>query len=108
MTATVVIATKAKQIMSKRLVVKMAVAITALSAVTLLSGCGEDDGFVIGAAWAPVGFVPAFGTAPTYAVGSTSGGGQAATGGSGGGATAAAAGARGGGGGGVSTGGAVQ
>jgi hypothetical protein len=97
--------------MSKRVVVKMAVAITALSAVTLLSGCGEDDGFVIGAAWAPVGFVPAFGTLPTYAVGATGGGGQAVTGGGGSvtaGATAAAAGASGGGGGGVSTGGAVQ
>ena len=88
----------------------MAVAITTLSAVTLLSGCGEDDGFVIGGAWAPVGFVPAFGAAPTYAVGAA-GGGQAVTGGGGSataGATAAAAGARGGGGGGVSTGGAVQ
>ena len=108
MTATVVTSTRTKQIMSKRLVVKMAVAITALGAVTLLSGCGEDDGFVIGAAWAPIGFVPAFGAAPVSVGGSGGGGGQTATGGSGGGATAAAAGARGGGGGGVSTGGAVQ
>lgn len=66
----------------------MAVAITALCAVTLLSGCGEDDGFVIGAAWAPVGFVPAFGTAPVSAGGSGGGGGQTGTAGTAGGVTA--------------------
>ena len=74
--------------MSKRLLVKMAVAITALSAVTLLSGCGEDDDLAISAAWAPVGFVPAFATVPTYAVGATGGGGQTAAGGGGGGVSA--------------------
>ncbi len=68
--------------MSNRLVVRIAVAITALCAVTLLSGCNEDGDLVIGAAWAPVGFVPAFGTLPTYAVGSTGSGGQTTTGGS--------------------------
>ena len=74
--------------MSKRLLVKMAVAITALSAVTLLSGCGEDDDLTISAAWAPVGFVPPFATVPTYAVGTTGGGGQTAAGGGGGGVSA--------------------
>ena len=43
--------------MSKRLGVKVAVTIALLSAMTLLQGC-EDDGIVIGAAWAPIGSVP--------------------------------------------------
>jgi hypothetical protein len=86
--------------MSKRLLVKVAVAITALSAVTLLSGCGEeDDGVVIGMAWMPVGSVSIFGFNPASSQGSTGGGGQTAAG-----AAAAAA----GGGGGQVSGGAVQ
>jgi hypothetical protein len=89
--------------MSKRLVVKMAVAITALSAVTLLSGCNEEEGFSIGAAWAPVGFVPAFGTVPVSAGGSGGGGGQTATGGGGGGVAVGSVGGNQ-----VSTGAAVQ
>jgi hypothetical protein len=64
----------------------MAVAITALGAMTLLSGCGEDDQFAVSFAWGPVGYVPAFWTAPTAIVGATGGGGgQTAAGGAGGG-----------------------
>ena len=71
--------------MSKRLVVKMAVAITALSAVTLLQGCAdEDDGVVIGMAWMPVGSMAVFGFDPTYGQGSMGGAGQSAAGGGGG------------------------
>jgi hypothetical protein len=44
--------------MSKRLGVKLALAIAAVSAMTLLQGCGEDDDVSIGLAWGPVGSVP--------------------------------------------------
>jgi hypothetical protein len=59
--------------MSKRLVVKVAVAITALGALTLLPGCGEDeDGLTYGFVWAPVGFAPLLTFGPTGATGSVS------------------------------------
>ena len=88
--------------MSKRLVVKLAVMMTALSAVTLLSGCGEDDEVVFGAVWMP--YIPGmtFGSGGFMAgvgqTGSTAGGS----------ATAGAAAAAAGGGGGQVSGGAVQ
>ncbi len=44
--------------MSKRLGMKVALAIAALGAMTLLQGCNEDEGRVIGWAWAPMGSVP--------------------------------------------------
>ena len=104
MSTTVVSSTNARQIMSKRLLVKMAVAITALSAVTLLQGCAdEDDGVVIGMAWMPVGSMAIFGFDPTYGQGSMGGAGQSTAG-----ATAGAAAAAAGGGGGQVSGGAVQ
>ena len=85
--------------MSKRFAVKMAAAIAALSAVTLLSGCGGDfDELIIGSAWAPVGFVPGLGASGAFAPASAGGGGgQSAAGGSTGGAAAAAAAGAGGG-----------
>ncbi len=89
--------------MSKRLVVKMAVAIAALSAVTLLSGCGEEDDLAFSAAWSPIGFVPAFATVPTFAAGAAGGGGQTAASGAGGGVSAGSVGSNQ-----VSTGMAVQ
>ena len=90
--------------MSKRLVVKVAVAITALSAVTLLQGCGdEEDGLVFGMAWMPVGSVSIFTFGPTSSQGSTGGASQSTAG-----ATAGAAAAAAGGGGGQVSGGAVQ
>jgi len=97
MNATVIISTRTRQIMSKRLAMKLAVAITALSAVTLLSGCGDDDELVIGTAWAPVGFVPAFGGSPFAPAAAGGGGGQGAAGASSGGAAGAAAAGAGGG-----------
>lgn len=53
--------------MSKRLAVKLAVLIAALGAMTLLQGCGEEDGIEIGGVWAPVGSMPliGFGTIST-------------------------------------------
>jgi hypothetical protein len=66
--------------MSKRLVVKTTLAIAALGATTLLSGCSDE--VVIGAAWAPVGYVPLFVTAPVGMAGGAGGSGQTATGGS--------------------------
>ena len=59
--------------MSKRLGVKVAVAIATLSVMTLLQGCGEDDGIVIGAAWAPIGSVPIPGFFAGFSQGSTAG-----------------------------------
>ncbi len=58
--------------MSKRLVLKLAVMMAVLGAMTLLQGC-DDDGVVIGGAWAPAGFVlpspPGF--APSGSAGGT-------------------------------------
>jgi hypothetical protein len=66
--------------MSKRLVVKLAVMMTALSAVTLLSGCGEDDDVVFGAVWMPCIPGVTFGSAGfATSTGATGGGGQAAS-----------------------------
>ncbi len=45
--------------MSKQLLVKVAVAIVAVSAMTLLQGCeDEEDGMVVSFAWAPAGMAP--------------------------------------------------
>ena len=96
--------------MSKRLVVKLAVTVAVLGAMTLLQGCDSDnDGTTVAGAWMPVGS----GTLPMFIFGSAAGGGTAAgwgtAGGGGQGATGATAGAvaagAGGGGGQVSTGG---
>jgi hypothetical protein len=90
--------------MSKRLVLKLGVMVATLSAVTLLQGCGDNDGVVVAGAWMPVGggslsgFV--FGTATGVGGNMGGGGGQGTTGAT---AGAVAAGA-GGGGGQVSTG----
>jgi len=65
--------------MSKRLVVKLAVTVAVLGAMTLLQGCGEEeDGLVLRMAWSPVGFSPVvgFGFAPSQ--GAIGGGGQSA------------------------------
>lgn len=59
--------------MSKRLVLKVAVMVAALSAVTLLQGCGGEDGVEIGGAWMPVGA----GTLPMMVLGAGAGGGAA-------------------------------
>jgi hypothetical protein len=104
MNATVVISTKARQIMSKRLVLKLTVMVAAVSAMTLLQGCDSDnDGVTVAGAWMPVGS----GTLPVFIFGSAAGGGGIG-GGGGQGATGATAGAvaagAGGGGGQVSTG----
>ena len=63
--ATVVISRKTSYMMSKRLVVKLAVAIITLGAVTLLQGCGdEDDEVGYSFVWVSSGFMPASGTSP--------------------------------------------
>jgi hypothetical protein len=72
--------------MRKRLVVKLAVTVAALGAMTLLQGCyEEEDGMVVSFAWSPINFVPAarFGFAPSQgaAGGVQGGGGGTATGG---------------------------
>jgi hypothetical protein len=89
--------------MSKRLVLKLGVMVAALSAVTLLQGCADEDGVVVAGAWMPVGS----GTLPAFIFGTAAGGGMGG-GGGGQGATGATAGAvaagAGGGGGQVSTG----
>ena len=90
MRVTVVISIEAREIMSKRLVFKLAVMVAALSAVTLLPGCGEDDDVVIGGAWMPAGA----GTLPMMVLGtgaSAGFGGGAAVGGGGGGQNVMAA-----------------
>jgi hypothetical protein len=91
--------------MSKRLVVKLAVTVAVLGAMTLLQGCGEEeDGLVLRFAWSPVGFAPSIGFAFGPSQGAMGGGGQgggAATGG----VTAGGAAAAGGGGNQVSGGG---
>ena len=71
--------------MSKRLGTRLAVAITALGAMTLLSGCGEENRVIFSGAWAPVGYVPAFWIGTGYGGDTSGGGGQTATGGGGGG-----------------------
>jgi hypothetical protein len=89
--------------MSKRLVLKLAVTITALSAMTFLQGCGEEeDGLVLGYAWTPFGSAPLVGFAfgGDQATATATGGGQSASGSTAG----AVAGAAGGGGGQVSGG----
>jgi hypothetical protein len=90
--------------MSKRLVLKLGVMVAALSAMTLLQGCDEDNnGVTVAGAWMPVGS----GTLPAFIFGTAAGGGTGA-GGGGQSATGATAGAvaagAGGGGGQVSTG----
>jgi hypothetical protein len=90
--------------MSKRLVLKLGVMVAALSAMTLLQGCDEDNnGVTVSGAWMPVGS----GTLPAFIFGTAAGGGTGA-GGGGQSATGATAGAvaagAGGGGGQVSTG----
>jgi hypothetical protein len=47
----VLVHTKMRQIMSKRLALKLAVTILAFGAVTLLQGCGEDDDLVYSFVW---------------------------------------------------------
>ena len=70
--------------MRKRLVFKAAVMAVALSAMTLLQGCGEeDDGLVLRSAWMPVIPGVTFGTAGV-AVGQGSTGGAAQSTGGGG------------------------
>jgi hypothetical protein len=68
--------------MSKQLVVKVAVALAAVSAMTLLQGC-EDDAIVIGGAWAPAGFssVAPPALVPTGTAGASSGAAAVSTGG---------------------------
>ena len=67
--------------MSKRLVLKLAVTIAALSAVTLLQGCGEEeDGSILSYAWSPVGSTPLVGFGFGTGGGATAGGGQSASG----------------------------
>jgi hypothetical protein len=52
--------------MSKRHVFKLAVMVAALSAMTLLQGCGEEeDRVVFRFVWAPVGFGSFFGFGST-------------------------------------------
>ncbi len=48
--------------MSKKLVVRLAMAVAALSALTLLQGCiGEDDDIAYSFVWRSTGFAPASG-----------------------------------------------
>jgi hypothetical protein len=66
--------------MSKRLVVKLAVTVAALGAMTLLQGCyEEEDGMVVSFAWSPINFVPAarFGFGPSLGGGAVAAGGAA-------------------------------
>jgi hypothetical protein len=96
MSATVFISTKARKIMSKRLVLKLGVMVAAVGAMTLLQGC-DDDGVTVAGAWMPVGG----GSLAVFAFGSSAGGGTAVGGGQGTtGATAGAVAAGAGGGGG--------
>ena len=58
--------------MSKRIVLRLGVMVAALSAMTLLQGCDEDNGGVtVAGAWMPVGS----GTLPMYIFGTAAGGG---------------------------------
>jgi hypothetical protein len=91
--------------MSKRLVVKLALTVAVLGAMTLLQGCGEEeDGSLLSYAWSPVGSRPLIGFAfgaSQGAIGGVGQGGGAAMGG----LTAGGAAAAGGGGNQVSGGG---
>ena len=96
--------------MSKRLGVKLAVTVAALSAMTLLQGCvGEEDESVLRNAWTPVGYPWTMFNYFGYYQGATGGSGQGGTSSSSGGASVATAisSAAGGGGGQVSAGGAM-
>jgi hypothetical protein len=67
--------------MSKRLVLKLTVTIAALSAMTFLQGCGdEEDAPLLGYAWAPYGSVPVIGFAFGGGQASAAGGGQSSSG----------------------------
>ena len=83
--ATEITSTTARQIMRKRLVVKLAVSVAVLGTMLLLQGCDQEvDGFVLRTAWSPVGFSPVvgFGFAPSQgAMGGGGGGVAGATGG---------------------------
>ena len=46
--------------MNRRLALKLAMAIIALGAVTLLQGCGEEDDFAYSFVWAPPVSGPVF------------------------------------------------
>jgi hypothetical protein len=60
--------------MSKRLIVKLAVMAAALSAMTLLQGCeDEENSFVVMTAWLPVGSVLPFEVPHGVAVGASQG-----------------------------------
>jgi hypothetical protein len=93
--------------MSKRLGVKLAVTVAALSAMTLLQGCeGEDDSSVLSAAWTPAGYPWTMFNYLGFYQSAAGGSGQAASSSSGGSAVATAiSSAAGGGGGQVSAGG---
>jgi hypothetical protein len=69
--------------MSKRTTLRLALAIAAVSAMTLLQGCDEEDGFLVRVAWSPVGLAPSAGPAfsATGGGGGTSSGGSAVAGG---------------------------
>ncbi len=48
--------------MSKRLLMKLALVMVTLGAMTLLQGCGEDDDLVYSFVWRSTGFAPTAGT----------------------------------------------
>jgi hypothetical protein len=96
--------------MSKRLGVKLAVTVAALSAMTLLQGCvGEEQDSVLRNAWTPVGYPWTLFDYAGYYQGPVGGSGQGGTSSTSGGAAVASAisSAAGGGGGQVSAGGAM-
>jgi len=95
--------------MSKKLAVKLAVTVAALSAMTLLQGCeGEEDGTLLSNAWTPAGFPWTLNNYLGFSQVGTGGSGQAAGTTSGGASVGAAiSSAMGGGGGQVSAGGAL-
>ena len=67
--------------MSKRLLVKLAVTAAALSVVTLLQGCDEEeDNPLASSAWAPAGYFPITGTAGLANQTSAAGAGQSTSG----------------------------
>jgi len=84
--------------MSKRLVFKLAVMVAALSGMTLLQGCGdEENSTVFKFVWAPVGFVPGISTGATAGQSVGTAAGQSSAGATGGVTAAGAASAAGGG-----------
>ena len=100
----------ARKTMSKRLGVKLAVTVAALSAMTLLQGCvGEEDGTVLSSAWTPAGYPWTMYNYLGYGQTTDGASAQAATSSSSGGAAVSSAisSAAGGGAGAVSTGGAM-